>query len=825
MASTYTVKKGDTLSEIAVTYKNDIEGATIWDRVDTLVKLNNIKDPDYIVVGQVLKLNGEADAKKENNTSRVVIDVFGLQSNTDRTMYITWTWDKEHTENYQVIWYYDTGDKVWFIGSDSEVEDKQSLYSAPENALRVKVKIKPLSEKKDVNGSETTYWTASWSTEKTYDFSDNPPQQPDAPSVDIVKYQLTAELDASELNATSIQFQIVKNNESVFKTGTAKIVTDYASYSCTVDAGHEYKVRCRSERDGRYSDWSAYTDNIKTIPSPPTGITTIRATSKTSIYLEWSAVNTAETYDLEYATKKDYFDNAGPTTPENDIKFTHCELFELESGHEYFFRVRAVNEKGTSAWSDVKSVVIGTDPSAPTTWSSTTTVVTGEPLTLYWVHNSEDGSSQTYAELELDVDGVKEVYTIQNSTEEDEKDKTSVYVIDTSEYAEGVKILWRVRTAGVTKEYGDWSAQRTIDIYAPATLQLEVTNQAGDVLETLTSFPFYIYALAGPSTQLPISYHVTITANEAYETVDNVGNVKLVNKGGQVYSKYFDTSDPLTLELSAGHIDLENNITYTITCEVAMNSGLKAVSDVQFKVAWTDEECHPNAEIGIDLETLSAHIRPFCANIYGVPLDDILLAVYRREYDGTFTELATGLDNTKNTYITDPHPALDYARYRVVATTKSTGAVSYYDVPGIPVGEKAAVIQWDEVWSSFDVSDEDEFEQPAWSGSMLKLPYNLDVSDSSSPDVSLIEYIGREHPVTYYGTQLGETSSWNVEIERDDVETLYALRRLRRWMGDVYVREPSGSGYWANIKVSFNQKHCGLTIPVGLDITRVEGGV
>ena len=32
------------------------------------------------------------------------------------------------------------------------------------------------------------------------------------------------------------------------------------------------------------------------------------------------------------------------------------------------------------------------------------------------------------------------------------------------------------------------------------------------------------------------------------------------------------------------------------------------------------------------------------------------------------------------------------------------------------------------------------------------------------------------------------------------------------------------SGYWASVQVSFNQKHCELTIPVTLDITRVDGG-
>jgi hypothetical protein len=108
---------------------------------------------------------------------------------------------------------------------------------------------------------------------------------------------------------------------------------------------------------------------------------------------------------------------------------------------------------------------------------------------------------------------------------------------------------------------------------------------------------------------------------------------------------------------------------------------------------------------------------------------------------------------------------------------------------------------------------------------MLKLLYNVDVSDTNRNDVALIEYIGRAHPIAYYGTQVGQTSTWNVVIRKDDEETLYALRRLSRWMGDVYVREPSGSGYWANITVSFSRKHKELTIPVTLDLTRVEGGV
>jgi hypothetical protein len=108
---------------------------------------------------------------------------------------------------------------------------------------------------------------------------------------------------------------------------------------------------------------------------------------------------------------------------------------------------------------------------------------------------------------------------------------------------------------------------------------------------------------------------------------------------------------------------------------------------------------------------------------------------------------------------------------------------------------------------------------------LLKLPYNIDVSDSYDPDVTLIEYIGREHPTSYYGTQVGETATWSVLIAKEDKETLYALRRLSKWMGNVYVREPSGSGYWAHITIKTSLKHLDVTAPINMSVTRVEGGI
>lgn len=731
---------------------------------------------------------------------------------------------------YRVTWYYDTGDSVWFKASTSEIKEKQSTYSPPSNAIRIRLGVKPVSKTYTTGSNNKTayYWTGTEAWASYAISATQIPDKPPVPTVEIEKYKLTASVDnISDSKVADIEFQVY-NGTKLINSGTAPVLACQASFTCGVDAGGEYRVRCRAigiaGTAKAYSEWSDFSGSNKAIPSPPKGITICRASSETSVYLEWTAVSTAKTYDIEYTTKKKYFDGSDQTTTVTGIEFTHYEKTGLTSGQEYFFRVRSVNEKGESTWSPIASTIVGKAPSAPTTWSSTTTAIVGDPLNLYWVHNSEDGSSQTYAELEIYFNDTKYTYTIKNTTDPDLKDKTSSYSVDTSTYSEGTKIKWRVRTAGVTKKYGDWSVQRTIDIYATPTLVLSVINSAGTAISTLTAFPFYVSALAGPNTQAPIGYYVSITSNQAYETVDNIGNPKTVNEGEEVYSKYFDTSDALMVELSAGNVDLANSMEYKITCVVSMNSGLTAEASTTISVSWAEVSYEPDAAVSIDDEAYVAYITPCCKDENDDFIEGVSLSVYRREFDGSFTELASGLDNVKNVSITDPHPALDYARYRVVATTMSTGTVSYYDLPGFPVGCNSVIIQWDDDWSDFDVSDDDLPTEPTWTGSMLKLPYNIDVSDSNSIDVSLVEYIGRKHPVSYYGSQLGATSTWNVEIPKYDKETLYAIRRLAIWTGDVYVREPSGSGYWANISVSYSQKHLDLTIPISFNVTRVEGG-
>lgn len=874
-----TVERGDTLSAIARNYGN---GKTY----QQLAAINDIPNPDLIYIGQQIKLTSdESSSSTSSSDNMVTIKHFGPMADSPDTLFVTWKWSRTNTKHFSVRWEYYTADKTWFVGDASTTEYKYSTFAIPENAKQVRVKVKPVSEtyKTKSSSKEVAFFTSVWTEWQTHAVVDI--EVPPTPSVTLEGLKLTAEVDNLKKSPSMIQFKIVKNNADTYKTAKVNVSTAHASYSCTILAGSTYKVQCRANKDGVYSDWSEFSSNYDTIPSTPSKFTKCEPKTETSIYLEWSSVTNATSYDIEYATDKTHFDGSDQVTTKNGITTHSYELSsDIEKGKEYFFRVRAVNNQGTSGWSEIASTLIGKGPAAPTTWSSTTTAIVGESLTLYWMHNSEDGSKQTFAHLEVYIDGALKIdQKIDYTTSTEDENRASTFAIDTSNYAEGAQLRWRVRTAGITKQYGEFSIERVVDIYAPPVLSLSVSDLNGDDVETLTSFPINISAIPGPDTQRAIGYHLAISSKEAYETVDALGNTKMVNEGEVVYSKYFDISSELSVELSAGDVDLENNVEYTITCVVSMNSGLTATSLYEFIVGWSESLYTPNAEIGIDEDSFSAYIKPYCVvyessyhrvsysgrsysvtsevieSAYGiavknaltpsgeqvfygitgdgvelyycevveaVPASNVMLAVYRREFDGSFIEIASGLDGSKNTYVTDPHPSLDYARYRIVATAKDTGAVTYYDPPGYPVGGTSIIIQWDEKWSTFDTFGiEDALEQPPWTGSLLKLPYNIDVSDKHDPDVEHIEYIGRKHPVGYYGTQLGEKSTWNVVIDKNDVETLYALRRLAIWMGNVYVREPSGSGYWASINVLFSKKHDELTIPVTIDVTRVEGGV
>ena len=878
--TTYTVKRGDSLWKIATTYPSSIAGSNTNAKIDTLVKLNSIKNRNLIYVGQVIKLSdsgGGSTTASSSYSTQPTVNAFGLQANNEtsgknRAMYAAWTFTRDNTKNFKYRWFQYKNGK-WISGYEGETTGYDQAYcysewTADTQATKVQFQVAPIPgtyKQKDSSGNEedVPYWTgAQWSVTKEYDFSNNPPLAPNTPTVTIDNLTLTISISnivASNLDAVSVKFNIVKDNSTSIHTSSPVAIntaSNYVSYQYAVAPGSKYTVRaCSVNSKGKESGWSDFSSEVGTKPSTPSEITTYRRNKRSdgsiSAYLEWVSVANAKKYKVEYTTVRADFETAlqNIITVETEDARTSIEITGIESGYDYFFRVRAVNDAGESDPSGIVTIPIGTPPAAPTTWSSASSAFVGETMELNWIHNPTDGSKQTYAQLSLKINnGSWASFTFENTTNDTtgERTDTAAFTYGTAISYKGelhvslntshtnlknAKVQWKVRTAGVTDQFSDteWSVERTIYIYEKPTLNLSMTSDlagTGTIITTLTSFPFYIRGLVSLTSydiQKPVGYHLRIVSNGFYQTADDTGRTKTINAGDEVYSKYFDTSSTLVVEMSANNVDLESGITYTVYCTADMSTGLTVQQSHDFSVSWTDASYSINADISVDAESYTALISPYCLDSDDELIDNVTLAVYRREYDGSYTEIASGIPND-STAVTDPHPALDYARYRLVAKDITTGAISFYDMAGYPVKGTSVLIQWNEDWATFDAGEGTDVEAPPWSGSMLKLPYNIDVTDNRGTEVSFVEYAGRKHPVSYYGTQVGETSTWNVSIPKEDKETIYAIRRLSLWSGDVYVREPSGMGYWANVSVSFSLKHTEVTVPITIEVTRVEGG-
>lgn len=771
-------------------------------------------------------------------------------------------WEQSHNK-FEVRWeIWDSNGHLWMAdGGDHNIttEDRQKAdeFTYPEYQDRFVIRCSIRAV--DDNGNSLSGWAI-----KEYDLRNAPPGLPSDPTFSIdSQNNLTVTLENIDPDINADQIEIAIYQDDINKFSIAKVninkETNFAKYVVTVPAGHSYKVRCRAVRGNEVSGWTNFTGSEFSTPVAPTEITTLRpqtiseqGSRQYGVFIEWNEVPSAKTYEVQWTTNIEYFDKSSNVSSQTteEGKGPRLLIMDIEIGHEYFFRVRSINDKGSSLdWTPIRSIKLGSAPSAPTTWSNTSSAVIGEDLNLYWTHNSTDGSLESYARLHItvidsanpDKEPMEITKVIENTKPEEEKNTNSVYKINTNdpEWAwvqNGFIIKWKVQTAGIIGDYSPWSIEREINVYTPPQVTLDITNKDGVSIEEINRFPFHFSIGAAPETQKPISYYIEVVADQGYNTIDKVGNVQTINPGDKVYQKYYDperNSWRFLVEMSPSNIDLEDGISYTVNVTVSMDSGLSATTSQTFLCNFDDQSYQVYANVTIDKETLTASIHPYCTEYYEEDgegktklTDNCKLAVYRRQYDGTFVEIASEIPNEENTYVVDPHPSLDYARYRIVARTNDTGAISYADISGVEVKEPAVVIQWAEAWTKFDYTNdpEEKIEKP-WAGSMLKLPYNVDVSESKSLDVSLIEYVGREHPVSYYGTQVGETANWNVTIPVEDKEVIYALRRLSKYKGDVYVREPSGTGYWANIGVTFNINHMEVTIPVSFTVKRVEGGM
>ena len=736
------------------------------------------------------------------------------------------------------------------------------------------------------NPKNVLYFKDEWTDESAIDFPlDNIPDVPDVPTATLSRdgYTITITTSTYDTRAAYIQFYGEDEIGNPFYSGSVTLSANTATWQMVGEAGRKYKFKARAiNEDNEYKSpevgdytadpdgYSNWCSEVYTRPSP-VHLISVKGIVEQGTYgarLDWeggaSFGGSGEPggYMVQRTQKAYYFDAGGnvetETWTDSDAQYRYYT--NLEPG-TWYFRVAIMRGDDSSGvysdWSNIENCTLGKPPTAPTTWSNRTTGMVGDEIYLYWTHNSADNSDEEVAYVEYIINGTTR--TVSKKKEGVEDEQSSFKIPD--EYLTNESFIqWRVKTKGAydgepgdaDSAYSPWSTQRIIKLYSPPSISMalltgsssdwsdyvdENTDKngvydysvpgtellAGNVLH---HYPLFVRLSASPVSQTPVAYALTITSNNTYETVDEVGRKVGVSAGMTLFRRYYNTNErQFTALIMPGEVSLMNGMSYNMTVTVAMDSSLTATNTIAFTTDFVVDEYRLSASLGYDKEKIIAYIKPYCMNDDNVFINTVNLALYRREFDGGFTLIADNIPGSLQPVITDPHPTLDYARYRVVGTDKETGMVFYEDLAPHPIHETSIILQWEESWSSYYENGELEMADRPWNGSMIKLPFNVDTTDSNTVDVEMVEYIGRSHPVSYYGTQVGQKATWNALIPKTDKQTIYDLRRLARYMGNVYVREPSGTGYWAHVEVSFNLTHLETTVPVSLSITRVEGGM
>lgn len=794
------------------------------------------------------------------------------------------------TEEFKVVWEYrakkkGSSSQEWFLGTEETVSKLvwKSQYSPPDYANRIRVKVKPISKtytyKSNTKSKTAHYFTSeysSWKEKKTDDLT-NDPEEPSGVQTPEVKMTESNGITISLLvtgiepddNTDDVQFRLIADNKTVEEKKVDKTIsTQTASVTFkNVDPGHVYKigVRAHNKTTDEYSD-IVYTGEIKVMP-PNVQIEEIKNHSETEIYIKLSKTNGfAEYYEVRGSNEPNAFNN-------NDA--SAIQTWQLEGGKRYgvipidaigkkwHFQGRAVNSAGASKWSDtVWYSGLSKKPNPPTIWSGSASGKVGDIIRLYWTHNPTDGSAQEAAKVTItnmnDLATAKFEYKIGSDWTpvtltagssitigvENTKDDYGEWKIDTLNIpikgTAGCNLGWSVKTKGLNASYSDASLTRQLDFYDTPTVSLAIEP-------VVDRYPIDIKIVSSDLHSKILSYHASIVAREDYETSSMPPYQRRISKGDPIWNGYGDGINMSTyskdITLQAGDAALENGVKYMLEVVTSYDSGISVTTTRNFEVSWTDEYDIPEPElfaVAYNPNDLSYRFKPACVtwpddeNYEYVP--GVELSVYRLQSDGSYICLGENLTNSNKTSIVDPHPAINYQTYRVVATSVVTGECTYNDITIDMLPDPCIVIQWSDTPYQYDIfEDDDGNEVSSEDGYILKLPFNITLDESGAPEVSLVNYIGRKNPVSYYGTQQGQSRTIRTEIPKEDVrsnrydydrnDVIGKIRRLMAYTGNVYIREPSGLGCWANVNVSMNTNYNSMTIPVAFTITPVEGGI
>lgn len=816
-------------------------------------------------------------------------------------------------DSWTVVWQWKDRKGIWHLGESSTLDKsagyltQTEAYDPPENAVRIRCKLKPVSKTYGNNNDKKYFvgayrkkaqgWVTLGTKKATYTYNDA--EAASTPSYTIDGLNLAVYYITDDTNTKSMKFHLTEGvTKKDVTCTTVKASKGSASgssgsvfyYNFTMEYGKIYRLQAEAfDADGVSSGKSEYTDTFASSLLAIDDFDTILPASSTSVLFKWpmryyqglsyvTGVGElfATTYKLEYLVedsslydvteigdgaykinaytfdqRSDNITSVEYSQPDTTLYYTPGDnddesstysdkvveyLQGLDTGKRYFFRLRPQTDDAEDAeWSAIHEIVLGTKPSMPSAWNLTTNIIDGETPQANWIHNSTDESSERQSTIEYIInDGESKTVVVDNPKDDygEWKTETRSYEFTPesgNKFNDGTVIKWRVRTRGVLPgEYkmvkpgfhfgsdttitdddiltlsgwSDWSDWQTIYYNEKP----EYTVNVG------TSFPLSVDAKLNIDTQTLSGMTVELIATTDHQVIDVDGSMHKVVTGDVVFSKTAQnlTSTSNTITINAYEMAYGSHVTYDVNVKMTTSAGIDLSSTESFTSPTINYSESTNSNVRLYADTLTA-------KVYGLS-NSSNSKVYRIEESKRYTEL----DIINNSYGYDPYAPFKRARYRVVNRNSSGSSITILDSPELYMKD----CDWTAAtWSSPQLKKHQDVILGAfinYGEKWISLLYNLDISPSYSRNVTTVTYDGRTDPVAYYSNNVTQTDSWSFELDARDRETRNKLMEMSLYSDDVYVREPSGIGYWASVTVSITETHAEYLSSVTLDITRVD---
>lgn len=304
--------------------------------------------------------------------------------------------------------------------------------------------------------------------------------------------------------------------------------------------------------------------------------------------------------------------------------------------------------------------------------------------------------------------------------------------------------------------------------------------------------------------------------------------------GTTIYNKVFNTNNAdqkyqVTIYKEDIKVPMILNSVYKVYVDAVFESGATVHNEMNIQWAGAKETQAPTLfSSSFVTDTDSDDAYKLSLSFKGIPNNpnQYKLYVYRRNIDGSVTLIKDNISNispalpNSNIVVVDPHPFIGLNTYIVGCVNLNTGSTScvHYQTE---FNSMFPIIDFDEKWLPYTLSgNTGQYKNRV----VIDKIFNITLSENNTKDKADIQFAGRRKKTSYYGVSDSEEQQWQFVVPRNDKETLYKLRLLSLHKGSVYIREPNGRGYWANVEATINDNYNAVISNCSLKIT-VAGGI